>query len=225
MKRYERQLPILGDDCIERLKDKTVLLCGLGGVGGYAAEALIRAGIGTLILIDCDVFDESNLNRQLLCTVDSVGKSKTSVAAKRALEVNPSINIIVENIRLSEENIPPLLDKYTPDYIADAIDCVSAKLCLAVEAQNRKIGMISSMGTGNKLDASAFRVSDIYKTSVCPLAKAMRKLLKERGVRALKVVYSEEVPVCSGRTVASVSFVPPVAGMIMAGEIIKDLLK
>ncbi len=225
MRRYERQLPLLGEDCVERLKGKTVLLCGLGGVGGYAAEALMRAGIGRLVLVDFDVFDKSNLNRQLFCTIDDIGRLKTEVAAKRALAVNPSIEVITENIRLDESNIPALLDKYMPDYIGDAIDCVSAKLCFAVEAQSRGIGMISCMGTGNKLDASAFRVSDIYKTSVCPLAKAMRKLLKERGVRSLKVVYSEEVPKTGGRTVSSVSFVPPVAGMIMAGEIIKDLLK
>lgn len=225
MRRYERQFPILGDDCIEKLKSKTVLLCGLGGVGGYAAEALIRAGVGKLVLVDCDVFDESNLNRQLLCTAKDIGRLKTEVAAERAAAVNPTITVITENIRLNDENITPLLDKYQADYIADAIDCVTAKLRLAVESQERGIGMISSMGTGNKLDASAFKVSDIYKTSVCPLAKAMRKLLKERGVRSLKVVYSEEVPLCSGKTVASVSFVPPVAGMIMAGEIIKDLLK
>ncbi len=225
MKRYERQLPLLGDDCIEKLKNKTVLLCGLGGVGGYVAEALVRTGIGKIILIDCDVFDESNLNRQLFCTANDVGKLKTEVAAERATAINPTITVIAENIRLTEKNIPAILDKYGPDYIADAIDCVSAKLCLAVEAQARGLGIISCMGTGNKLDASAFRVSDIYKTSVCPLAKAMRKLLKERGVRKLKVVYSEELPLTSGKTVCSVSFVPPVAGMIMAGEIIKDLIR
>ncbi len=225
MRRYERQLPLLGDDCIERLKSKTVLLCGLGGVGGYALEALARAGIGRLVIVDCDAFDESNLNRQLLCTADSVGRLKVELGAERVSAVNPSIEVFCESIRLGEDNIPELLDRYSPDYIGDAIDCVTAKLCLAVEAQRRGIGMISCMGTGNKLDATAFKVSDIYKTSVCPLARAMRRLLKERGVKKLKVIYSEEVPSHIGQTVASVSFVPSVAGMIMAGEIIKDLLK
>ena len=200
-------------------------MCGLGGVGGFVLEALARAGIGKIAVVDCDAFDESNLNRQLLCTVDTVGKNKVDAAVARIKAINPEIEVYAESIRLSEDNIPALLDRVSPDYIADAIDCVSAKLRLAVEAEMRGIGMIASMGTGNKLDPTAFKVSDIYKTNVCPLARAMRRLLKERGVKHLKVVYSEEIPSLSGQTVASVSFVPSVAGMIMAGEIIKDLLK
>lgn len=222
--RYERQIPLLGEGCVSKLNGKTVLLCGLGGVGGYVLEALVRVGVGSIVVVDNDVFDVSNLNRQLLCTYDNVGEHKALVAKKRAEAINPAANISAEILFLSPENIPTILDKYKPDYIADAIDNITAKLCLAVEAQARGIGIISCMGTGNKLKSNAFECTDIYKTSVCPLAKVMRRLLKERGVKKLKVVYSKEEPKYKGTVVSSVSFVPAAAGLLMAEEIIKDLL-
>ena len=222
--RYARQLPLLGDDSPSILDSKTVMLCGLGGVGGYVLEALVRAGCGRFILVDSDCFEETNLNRQLLCTIDSVGKAKVEVAKERVLSINPEATVITKKLFLTEDNIPALLDEYKPDYIADAIDNITAKLCLAVEAQNRSLGIISCMGTGNKITSNGFECVDISKTSVCPLAKVMRRLLKERGVKKLKVIYSKELPKTSGRTVCSVSFVPPTAGFLMAENIIKDLL-
>lgn len=222
--RYARQLPLLGEDSPALLSKKTVMICGLGGVGGYVLEALVRAGCGSLVLLDSDVFDTTNLNRQLLCTADVIGKNKVDVAKERVKAINPDAVVYGEKVFLTEENIPALLDKYDPDYIADAIDNISAKLCLAVEAQNRGISMISCMGTGNKLNSNMFECVDISKTSVCPLAKVMRRLLKERGVKKLKVIYSKEQPKKEGRTVCSVSFVPPTAGLLMAENIVKDLL-
>lgn len=223
--RYERQLPLLGESSPSILKQKSVLLCGLGGVGGYVLEALVRAGVGNIIALDNDVFDATNLNRQLLCTAENIGTYKADAAYKRTKTINEDVNISAEILFLTPDNIPALLDKYKPDYIADAIDNIPAKLTLAVEAQKRDIPMISCMGTGNKLKSNAFECTDIYKTSVCPLAKAMRRLLKERGVKKLKVVYSKEEPKYKGTVVSSVSFVPAAAGLLMAEEIIKDLLQ
>ncbi len=223
--KYERQLPLLGQNSPDVLANKTVMVCGLGGVGGFIVEGLVRAGVGNFILIDNDVFDITNINRQILCTTETVGLRKTLVAAERIKSINPSANCIIEDIFLSKTNIEALLLKYRPDYVADAIDNISAKVMLAKVCDLNSIPIIASMGTGNKLDPTAFKCSDIYKTSVCPLAKVMRKLLKEENVSSLKVVYSEEIPKCSGKVVSSVSFVPSVAGMIIAGEIIKDLTK
>lgn len=222
--RYERQLPLLGESSAYVLSTKTVMLCGLGGVGGYVLEALVRAGCGNFVLIDSDVFDTTNLNRQVLCTVKEIGRPKVLVALERVKSINPDIVVYTEQTFLTEENIPSLIEKYKPDYIADAIDNISAKLTLAVEAQKNGIGIISCMGTGNKLTSNAFECVDISKTSVCPLARVMRRLLKERGVKKLKVIYSKEEPKTTGRTVCSVSFVPPTAGFLMAENIIKDLL-
>lgn len=221
--RYSRQTPLLGDNSTALLSDKLVMVCGLGGVGGYIVEALARAGIGKLLLIDNDCFDESNLNRQLFATSQNIGCRKTDEAKKRVLSVNPDVVCYIEDIFLNKENIPIMIEKYKPDYIADAIDNISAKVSLASNGEKMGIPVISSMGTGNKLDPMAFECTDIFKTSVCPLAKAMRKLLKDEGVKNLKVVYSKEIPKAKEKTVSSVSFVPSVAGMIIAGEIIKDL--
>lgn len=222
--RYERQLPLLGNDSPALLGSKTVMLCGLGGVGGYVLEALVRAGCGNFVLVDADVFEETNLNRQLLCTVTDIGKDKVEVGKERVLAIDPKAKVFTEKLFLGKENIPDLIDKYKPDYIADAIDNISAKISLAAEAEKRGIGIISCMGTGNKLQSNVFECTDIAKTSVCPLAKVMRRLLKENGVKKLKVVYSKELTKTSGRTVCSVSFVPPTAGFLMAEHIIKDLL-
>lgn len=221
--RFSRQLPLLGDNSPALLAEKTVMLCGLGGVGGYVLEGLVRSGLKNFILVDSDCFDESNLNRQLLCTTETVGLSKTSVAARRVLSIDKNALCTELCVKLDRNNVKGHLEAYRPDYVIDAIDFVEAKLELAKQCENMGIPIISCMGTGNKLDPTAFECTDIYKTSVCPLAKAMRRLLKEYGVKKLKVLYSKELPRTSGKTVSSVSFVPSVAGLIIAGEVIKDL--
>ncbi|MBE6678373.1 MAG: tRNA threonylcarbamoyladenosine dehydratase [Ruminococcaceae bacterium] len=221
--RYSRQLSLLGDNSPALLSKKTVMICGLGGVGGYVLEALVRVGIGSFILIDNDCFDQSNLNRQLLATTANIGKKKTVIAKERVLLINPDAICVAADVFLDKNNVPELLQKYRPDYVADAIDFVEAKVALAKHCESLGIPLIASMGTGNKLDPTAFECTDIYKTSTCPLARSMRKRLKDEGVSHLKVVYSKEPAKPSGQVVNSVSFVPSTAGMIIAGEIIKDL--
>ncbi len=221
---------LIGSAGLQKLRDSRVIVFGLGGVGSYAAAALARAGIGRLTLVDSDLVSLSNLNRQLCAFYSTLGKPKTQVMREQILDINPDCEVKVINKFYLPENAADFsLEGY--DYIADAIDTVSAKIDLAVRAQALGIPLISCMGTGNKLDASSFRVSDIYDTSVCPLCRVMRKELKARGVRQLCVVWSPEEPLKplftgdgDKRAVpGSVPFVPPVAGMIMAGEIIKSL--
>lgn len=228
--RFSRQAPLLGENSGELLSEKTVLLCGLGGVGGHVLEALARAGVGRFILVDCDVFEVSNLNRQLLCTVDSIGTDKVTVGEKRIKAINPETEVKALKIFLNNETIPSLLEENGINCIVDAIDNVSAKVYLAKHAEKLGIPIIASMGTGNKLDPSGFVCADIFQTSVCPLAKAMRKLLKEEGVKALKVVYSKEAPIQAkdkdgNFLLGSVSFVPSAAGLVIAKEVISELLK
>lgn len=228
--RFTRQLPLLGEDSGKILGEKTVLLCGLGGVGGHVLEALARAGVGRFILVDCDVFEVSNLNRQLLCTADALGTDKVLAGEKRVRAINPSAEVKALKIFLDGEKIPALLSENRINCIVDAIDNVSAKVALAKHAEDLGIPIIASMGTGNKLDPSGFICADIYETSVCPLAKAMRKLLKEAGVKGLKVVYSKEPPVQAkdgdgNFLLGSVSFVPGAAGLVIAKEAISELLK
>ena len=230
--RHSRTAVLLGADAPKILKKKRVAVLGLGGVGSYLVEALARAGVGHITVIDKDVYTESNLNRQLYALPETVGKKKTTVVAERIAAIDPSIGVTAYDAFIRPENIDtlPLADV---DYIADAIDTVSAKIALAVYAKEHGIPMISAMGAGNKLDPTAFRVSRIKDTKVCPLARVMRNELKSRGIHDLKVVYSEEeakksplIDTESGKPVpGSVSFVPSVVGLIMAGEIIKDLVK
>ena len=224
---------LVGEDGLKKLSSCHVAVFGLGGVGSYTAEALARAGVGELTIIDNDTVSLSNINRQLYALSSTVGMDKTEVAKKRIEDINHDCKVNVRTEFYLPENAESFFDiKY--DYIADAIDTVSAKLDLAEQAQKRNIAMIACMGTGNKLDPTQFRVSDISKTSVCPLCRVMRRELKLRNVKKLKVVWSPEMPLKpseSGENVnkravpGSISFVPPVAGMIMAGEIIKDLIK
>ena len=217
---------LLGKDAIEKLKKSYVAVFGIGGVGSYAVEALVRAGVSNIDIYDADTIEISNLNRQLFATTKTIGMDKIEVARGRLTDINPSLNISTYKIFLTEEKIKELdLKKY--DYLLDAIDTVSAKIALAVCADEQKVKMISAMGAGNKLDPTAFKVADIYETSVCSLAKVMRTELRKRNVGKLKVVYSEEKPlkVENSDEIGSVSFVPPVVGMIMAGEVIKDLIK
>ena len=208
---------LVGEDGIEKLKNSKVIVFGIGGVGSFAVEALTRAGVGNLVLVDNDTVCISNLNRQIHATTKTVDMVK--VEAKQVF--------------VTAENIPDLITDDI-DYVVDAIDTVTSKLALAEYCYKNEIKIMSSMGTGNKLDPTMFQVSDVYKTKVCPLAKVMRYELKKRGVKKLKVVYSEEMPmtpdkgraVPSGKrqTPGSISFVPPVAGMIIGGEVIKDLI-
>lgn len=230
--RYSRSEMVLGIGSSDILASKKVILFGLGGVGSYTSEALARAGIGTIAVVDSDTVSVSNLNRQLCALTSTVGKAKTDVVAARIADINPDCNVIRINKFCLPENIDEFgLEKY--DYIADAIDTVSAKLAIAAKADELNIPVISCMGTGNKLDPSQFRVSDISKTSVCPLCRVMRTELKKRGIKKLNVVWSPETPAepafcdesSSGRRIpGSLPFVPGAAGLVMAGKIILDLI-
>lgn len=222
---------LLGEQSRSRLEQSSVIVFGLGGVGSYAAEALARAGIGSLTLVDSDTVSLTNLNRQLYALHSTVGEFKTEAARRRIADINPDCRVtVISKFYLPENASEFPLEGY--DFIADAIDTVSAKIDLAVRAEKLGVPMISCMGTGNKLDPSQFSVSDIYKTSVCPLCRVMRRELKARGVASLSVVWSPEVPLTPLSPASdslrrgvpgSVPFVPPVAGMLMAGEIIKKL--
>ena len=226
---FTRNELLWGKEATEKLQHSRVAIFGVGGVGGYVVEALARAGVGTLDLIDADVVSLSNINRQIIALHSTLGEAKVEVAAKRAKDINPDVIININKCFYLPENKEQFnFSEY--DYVADAVDTVTAKISLVEEAYKAQTPIISAMGAGNKSDATAFRVADISKTSVCPLAKVMRRELRSRGINHLKVVYSEEKPKVplSGeekKNVGSMPFVPPVVGLIMAGEIIKDLLK
>ncbi len=228
MQLFERTQRLIGQAALEKIKSAKIAVFGLGGVGGAAVEALARAGVGYLALFDGDTVSPTNRNRQIIATEESTGMLKTKAAAERCRCINPQIEISEHSIFYTPENADEFpLSEY--DYIVDAVDMVSAKIELVCRASKSGTPIISCMGTGNKLDATAFEVCDIYKTSVCPLARVMRRELNKRGIDALKVVYSRETPrepidSDDKRTPASISFVPPVAGMIMAGEVIKDII-
>ena len=222
--RFSRTELLIGKENVERLGRARVAVFGVGGVGGCAVEALVRSGVGTLDLIDADVVSLSNVNRQIIATEKTVGRAKVDVAKERALEINPDIKVNIYKIFYLPETAGQF-DFTLYDYVVDAIDTVTGKLGLIMQAKEAGVPVISCMGAGNKLDAAAFRVEDIYKTSVCPLAKVMRRELKKRGVKDLKVVYSKEEPVKKGNQIpGSIAFVPPAAGLILAGEVVKDLL-
>ena len=227
--RYIRAEMLLGEAAIEKLRGSRVLVCGVGGVGSYICEALARGGVGHLTLLDFDTVSVSNINRQLVALESTVGRKKTEVMAARIRDINPNIEVNVLDLFLSPENTGEILERGF-DYIADAIDSVPSKLFLIEEAHRRGIPMISSMGTGNKLDPTRLRIADISKTSVCPLAKKVRVELRKRGINHHKVLFSEELPITpaipEGERVVpgSVSFVPSAAGLIIAGEIIRDLI-
>ncbi len=244
---FARTQLLLGEEAMDKLKNARVAVFGVGGVGGYVCEALVRSGVGQFDLIDDDKVCLSNINRQIIATRKTVGEYKVEVMKERMMEINPDVTVNTYKCFFLPENADEFpFEKY--DYVVDAVDTVTAKIELVMKCQEKGVPIISSMGAGNKLDASSFRVADIYKTKVCPLAKVMRHELKKRGVRKLKVVYSEENPVrpledmsvsCSTdctcppgaerkgtekRTVpGSVAFVPSVAGLIIAGEVVKDI--
>ena len=226
---FERTGLLLGVEAVESLAKKRVAVFGVGGVGGYVCEALVRSGIGIFDLIDKDVVDITNMNRQIIATIDTIGKYKTEVMAARMKSINPSVEVNVRNLFFLPENADTFpFSEY--DYVVDAVDTVTAKIAIIMRAKEAGVPVISSMGAGNKLDPSGFKVADIYKTNVCPLAKVMRRELKNRGIKNLKVVYSEEIPVkretkAGERKVApgSVAWVPSVAGLTIAGEVVRDL--
>ena len=231
---FIRTRMLLGDEAMERLGNARVAVFGLGGVGGYTVEALARAGIGQLDLIDSDTVSISNINRQILATHSTVGLEKTEAARRRVLDINPHCTVRVHNVFYTPETADQF-DFTRYDYIVDAIDTVTGKLALVQRAYEACTPIICCMGTGNKLDAAAFQVADISKTSMCPLARIMRKELGKRGIKHLKVVYSqeealtptgweEEAAAIGKRQIpGSVSFVPGAAGLILAGEVIKDI--
>lgn len=222
---FSRTEMLIGEDALKKINNSKVAVFGIGGVGSYVVEALARAGIGKFLLVDKDVVDVTNINRQIIATHKTIGKPKVEIAKNRILEIFPDAKVEI----LQEFFMPDSKDIFDDrvDYIVDAVDTVTAKIELAIRAKNMDIPIISCMGTGNKLDPTKFEVTDIYKTNVCPLAKVMRKELKQRGITNLKVVYSKEEPIKheEGRTPGSISFVPSVAGLIIASEVIKDLIK
>ena len=233
MDKFSRTELLIGADAMKRLGNARVAVFGVGGVGGYVVEALARSGVGTLDLIDNDTVSVTNINRQIIATTKTVGRDKVDVAKERVLDINPDAIVNTYNMFYLPETADAF-DFSLYDYVVDAIDTVSGKIGLVLQAQEAKVPIISSMGAGNKMDPTAFEVTDIYKTSVCPLAKVMRRELKNRGVKKLKVVYSKEIPMTPLETISeagrrqlpgSMAFVPSVVGLIIAGEIIKDLIK
>ena len=247
LNQFSRTELLLGKEAMNKLENSRVAVFGIGGVGGYVCEALARSGVYSFDLIDDDKVCLTNLNRQIIATRRTVGQYKTEVMRDRILEINPKAEVIIHNCFYLPENADDF-DFSEYDYVVDAVDTVTAKLELIMRAKESGTPVISSMGAGNKLDASAFRVADIYKTKVCPLAKVMRRELKKRGVKKLKVVYSEEQPIrpvedmaisCRSHCICppgakhkcterrdipgSVAFVPSVVGLIIAGEVVKDL--
>ena len=257
---FARTKLLLGEDALERLSKARVIIFGVGGVGGYVAEALARSGVGHIELVDKDVVDETNINRQIIALQSTIGRYKTEVMKERILDINPDAEVVTHNIfylpktanEYEESEADDEIDFSIYDYVVDAVDTVTAKLFIIEEADRCKVPVISSMGAGNKLDPTSFKVADIYKTSVCPLAKVMRRELKKRGIKKLKCVYSteealqitddktdketvtdnnetdlqseEKKSVRKKKAPGSVAFVPSVAGLIIAGEVVKDLI-
>lgn len=225
---FSREELLIGKENVEKLKKSKVAVFGIGGVGSYVVEALARAGIGNFVLVDNDNIDITNINRQIIATTKTIGKAKVEVAKERILEINPDAKVNTYKEFYMPDNKIELTSNIS--YIVDAIDTVTAKIALIQEADTLNIPIISSMGTGNKLEPTKFEVEDIYKTSVCPLAKVMRKELKNRGIKKLKVVYSKEEPIrleinSNNKVPGSISFVPSIAGLIIASEVIKDIIK
>ncbi|MBR5230188.1 MAG: tRNA threonylcarbamoyladenosine dehydratase [Firmicutes bacterium] len=228
---FERTRRLIGKENLSKLADARVLVFGVGGVGGYVCEALARAGVGTIDIVDKDVVDITNINRQIIATHDTIGQPKVEACRRRMISINPLLKCDARECFYLPERASDF-DFAAYDYVVDAVDNVTAKIDIICRSKEAGTAVISSMGTGNKLDPTMFRVSDIEKTKVCPLAKVVRKELKNRGIRGVKVLYSEEEPVKvigpdgqTMRTPASISFVPSAAGLIIAGEVIKDIIK
>ena len=227
LNQFSRTELLIGKQGIEKLQNAKVAVFGIGGVGSFAVEALARAGIGHLVLVDYDKYDITNINRQLGANYSTIGKYKIDVMKQRILDINPNIKVETYKPDEIEGGETNLLDS-TFTYVVDAIDTMTNKLNLIEKAKKENVKIITATGTGNKLDATKFEVADIYKTSVCPVCKILRKELKKRNIKNLKVVYSKEEPIkpaAEERIMGSISYVPSVAGLIMAGEVIKDIIK
>lgn len=240
MNQFQRTELLIGKSGIEKLNKAHVAVFGVGGVGGYVVEALVRSGIGEITIVDNDDINLTNINRQIIATHQTIGRSKVEVMAERIKSINPNCNVHAVQTFFLPENADQF-DFTSYDYVVDAIDTVAAKIALVLNSQEVNTPIICSMGTGNKLNPAMFEVADIYKTSVCPLARVMRSTLKKHGVKKLKVVYSKEIPIdttafgvnqdileekTTKRTIpGSSAFCPPVAGLIIASEVVKDLLK
>ena len=234
IERFSRTEALLGKESMDRLARSRVIVFGVGGVGGYIVEALARSGVGEIDIVDKDVVDESNINRQIIALGSTVGKLKVDVAKERILEINPECKVGIYPVFYLPET-EEQFDFSDYDYVIDAIDTVSGKMALIENAKKAGVPVISSMGAGNKLDPMAFRVADIYETSVCPLAKVIRKECRNRGIKSLKVAYSREEPVIAGDKMnkdpetgkpipGSIAFVPSAMGLLIASEVVKDLI-
>ncbi|MDU1641927.1 tRNA threonylcarbamoyladenosine dehydratase [Peptoniphilus harei] len=222
LSRTERMIP---KEDLEKLKNKSILVFGLGGVGGACVESLVRAGIGKVGLVDGDEYEITNVNRQIFATMKTLGMRKVDACEERLLDINPDLKIKIYDLFISDENINEI-DFENYDYIVDAIDTITSKLLIIKEAYDKNIKIISAMGAGNRLDPTKFQVMNIEKTQNDPVAKIMRKKLKEMRIKKLKVVCSTELPIKTGdRTPGSISFVPPVCGMALASHVIRDILK
>lgn len=230
---FSRTELLIGKEAIEKLSNVKVAIFGIGGVGSFVAEALARAGIGSFLLVDNDIISESNLNRQIHALTNTIGKYKVEIMKERIMQINENAKVEISKEFFMPNSDEEIIDN-TINYIVDAIDTVTAKIELVIRAQKLNIPIISSMGTGNKLDPTKFEITDINKTVVCPLAKVIRKELRTRGIKKLKVVYSKEEPIKPKQTIeqnekkhipGSISFVPSVAGLIIASEVVKDLIK
>lgn len=224
MEQFSRTEALIGADAVKKLHNSSVAVFGIGGVGGYVVEALARCGVGHFLLVDSDTVDITNLNRQIIALHSSVGLSKVNVMKNRILDINPSATVDIRECFYLPENAHEF-DFTQYDYIVDAVDTVTAKINIISRAKEAGVPVISSMGTGNKLNPMGFKVADISKTKVCPLAKVMRYELKKRGIKDVKVVYSEEEPVLKRQIPASCAFVPPAAGLLIASEVVKDLTR
>lgn len=224
--RLERQITILGSKATDRLIASSVMIFGIGGVGSFTAEAIARCGVGRIVLVDFDTVSASNINRQLVADTTTVGLKKTAVMADRIRKINPDCTVVEKDIFVTQENAADIIGEEKVDFVVDAIDNVSAKIAIIEFCKKNSINIVSSMGTGNKLDPQKFTISDINQTSVCPLARVMRRELKARDIRNVDVLYSTEEPVVKGERIpASIAFVPSVAGLLLARHVVLKLTK
>lgn len=224
--RLERQITLIGEEATERLVGSTVLIAGIGGVGGHATDAIARMGVGKIVLVDNDTVSMSNINRQMVATTETVGRLKVDVMAERIRAINPDCEVIALPLFITKENAEEMIAQWNPDAVVDCIDNVSAKIAMICACRDQGRYIFSSMGTGNKLNGGELRVADIYSTSGCALARVMRRELKERGIKKLPVVYSEETRPAEGRRVpATVAYMPAIAGLLISEQVMKRLIR